>query len=86
MGVGMPSLKKIGDGKYELDLQCFCCPYPQMYTAQCPQSIKKGEVLVVYTDNPPSCDNIKSVAERNGSKVVAMDMPEKGVWRIVIER
>jgi tRNA 2-thiouridine synthesizing protein A len=45
-----------------------------------------GTIIEVITDNPPSCENVPSVARREGHEVLGVEEVERGVWRIVIRR
>ncbi len=80
----MPSIKKVGGNYYELDLKGYVCPYPQMYTSQALSKLPKGSVLKVIIDNPPSIENIKSVAQRVGAKSIQVET-RGGTWEITIE-
>jgi len=82
--VAMPSLKKVGERSYELDLRGYVCPYPQMYTSQALSKLPKGSILKVVIDNPPSIENIKSVAQKAGAKSIVVNS-KSGEWDIVIE-
>ncbi|WP_148682898.1 sulfurtransferase TusA family protein [Pyrobaculum ferrireducens] len=79
----MPSIKKVGDNLYELDLKGYVCPYPQMYTSQALTKLPRGSVLKVIIDNPPSIENIKSVAQKAGAKSVSVEA-KGGTWEISI--
>ncbi|AEA12580.1 SirA family protein [Thermoproteus uzoniensis 768-20] len=79
----MPSIRRTGDNSYELDLKGYVCPYPQMYTSQALSKLPKGSTLRVIIDNPPSIENIKSVAQKAGAKSVSVDA-KGGVWEITI--
>jgi tRNA 2-thiouridine synthesizing protein A len=69
-----------------LDLRGYVCPYPQLATLKELRNSPPGTIIEVITDNPPSCENVPSVARREGHEVVALEEVEKGVWRIVIRR
>jgi len=60
----VPSIKKVGEKIYELYLRGYVCPYPQMYTSQALAKLPRGSILKVVIDNPPSIENIKSVAQK----------------------
>jgi tRNA 2-thiouridine synthesizing protein A len=80
----VPSIKKVGEKMYELDLRGYVCPYPQMYTSQALTKMPRGSVLKVVIDNPPSIENIKSVAQKAGAKSVSVNS-RGGEWDITIE-
>jgi tRNA 2-thiouridine synthesizing protein A len=69
-----------------LDLRGYVCPYPQLATLKELRNSPPGTVIEVITDNPPSCENVPSVARREGHEVMAVEEVERGVWRIVIKR
>jgi tRNA 2-thiouridine synthesizing protein A len=69
-----------------LDLRGYVCPYPQLATLKELRNSPPGTIIEVITDNPPSCENVPSVARREGHEVMAVEEVEKGVWRIVIRR
>ena len=69
-----------------LDLRGYVCPYPQLATLKELRNSPPGTVIEVITDNPPSCENVPSVARREGHEVLSVEEVERGVWRIVIRR
>jgi tRNA 2-thiouridine synthesizing protein A len=77
------SIKKVGEKMYELDLRGYVCPYPQMYTSQALTKLPRGSILKVVIDNPPSIENIKSVAQKVGAKSVSVNS-QGGEWDITI--
>jgi tRNA 2-thiouridine synthesizing protein A len=69
-----------------LDLRGYVCPYPQLATLKELRNSPPGTIIEVLTDNPPSCENVPSVARREGHEVLGVEEVERGVWRIVIRR
>jgi Predicted redox protein, regulator of disulfide bond formation len=69
-----------------LDLRGYVCPYPQLATLKELRNSPPGTIIEVITDNAPSCENVPSVARREGHEVMAVEEVERGVWRIVIRR
>jgi len=69
-----------------LDLRGYVCPYPQLATLKELRNSPPGTIIEVLTDNPPSCENVPSVARREGHEVLGVEDVEKGVWRIEIRR
>jgi tRNA 2-thiouridine synthesizing protein A len=69
-----------------LDLRGYVCPYPQLATLKELRNSPPGTIIEVITDNPPSCENVPSVARREGHEVLSVEELERGVWRIVIRR
>jgi len=81
----MPTVKKIGEREYELDLKGYVCTYPQMYTSQALTKLPKGTVLKIIIDNPPSIENIKNVVQKMGAKLLSVDAVG-GTWEIKVEK
>jgi tRNA 2-thiouridine synthesizing protein A len=79
----VPSIKKVGEKIYELDLRGYVCLYPQMYTSQALTKLPMGSILKVVIDNLPSIENIKSVAQKAGAKSVSVNS-RGGEWDITI--
>jgi len=69
-----------------LDLRGYVCPYPQLATLKELRNSPPGTTIEVLTDNPPSCENVPSVARREGHEVLGVEEVERGIWRIVIRR
>jgi tRNA 2-thiouridine synthesizing protein A len=69
-----------------LDLRGYVCPYPQLATLKELRNSPPGTIIEVITDNPSSCENVPSVARREGHEVLSVEEVERGVWRIVIKR
>ncbi len=70
------------DGKYILDVRGQTCPYPQLMTHFALQNMKKGELLEIITDNPPSARDIPIVLKRRGYKFEVTK--ENGLWKITV--
>lgn len=81
----MAEPRKVGDRDYLLDVRGYVCPYPQIYTSQALSRLPKGSLLRVLTDNPPSVENVQSVARRAGARVLSVQARD-GEWEIAIER
>lgn len=86
LGMAMSVVLDAERGRYVLDLRGYVCPYPQLATLRALRSLKPGDVLEVLTDNPPSCENVPSVAKREGYQVLGVEEVGPGVWKIVIKR
>jgi len=69
-----------------LDLRGYVCPYPQLATLKELRNSPPGTIIEVITDNPPSCENVPSVARREGHEVLGVEEVGKGIWKIVIRR
>jgi tRNA 2-thiouridine synthesizing protein A len=78
--------EKIEESRYVLDVRGYVCPYPVIYTRKAIARLKRGEVLEVITDNPPSCENVPRAASEDGHEVMSIERVEVGVWKIVIRK
>ena len=70
------------DGKYILDVRGQTCPYPQLMTHFALQHMRKGELLEIITDNPPSARDIPIVLKRRGYEFEVRK--EDGLWKITV--
>lgn len=80
------SLVKTKEDSYTLDVQGYTCPYPEFYTARALKQLSLGENLEVILDNPPSCETIPRVAQKQGSKVLEISKISDMLWRIRIQK
>lgn len=76
-------LREVLEGVYLLDVRGYVCPYPRLFTSQALAKLPKGAKLRVVTDNPPSVENVQSIAKRVGAVVTSVGA-RKGVWEIMI--
>jgi len=63
--------EKLGDGAYQLDVQGYVCPHPQMYTKKALEKLQAGETLQLLFDNPSSGESISAMCESAGNEIVA---------------
>ena len=78
--------EKKKEGEYELDVRGYVCPYPVIYTLKALSTMKEGETLRVYTDNPPSSENVPKAASEKGHEVVKVEKTGEGEWIITIRK
>lgn len=74
-------LKKLDEGRYELDVRGNTCPFPQIFTELALKKVGNA-TLEVITDNPPSARDIPIVLEKKGYRVESKK--EGGHWRLII--
>ena len=75
--------EKISDGNYQLDVNGFVCPHPQIYTKKALEKLQSGEVLELLFDNPSSGESINAMLEKDGNKLIAQNQEEgQYQWRI----
>lgn len=79
-------LRKIGEGRYSIDVRGYTCPYPEVFARRALATIASGEVLELLTDNAPSCETIPAAAEELKNKVVEVKKEDGQNWRIVIQK
>lgn len=63
--------EKLGDGVYQLDVQGYVCPHPQIYTKKALEKLQTGETLQLLFDNPSSGESISAMCESAGNEIVA---------------
>ncbi|MDH5542001.1 MAG: sulfurtransferase TusA family protein [Nitrospinota bacterium] len=77
------TFEKKGDGLYELNVQGFVCPHPQLYTKKSLEKVNPGDVINVIFDNPSSGESIASMCESQGNEII--EKKEEGgklIWSI----
>ena len=82
----MVKLYKRGEGLYVLNVTGYTCPYPVIFTRKALARISNGDVIEVYTDNPPSCENVPNAARDDGHEVLDVERVDEGLWRIRIKK
>ncbi len=61
------------------------CPMPVIKTKRALEGMKKGEILEVVVDYPPSRENVQRFAESQGNRVIEV-REEGNKIRILIEK
>jgi len=76
--------EKVSEGKYQLDVQGYVCPPPQIYTKKALEKLQAGETLELVFDNPSSGESINAMCESQGDEIVsqAQDAGKAMRWTI----
>lgn len=75
--------EKVSEGKYQLDVQGYVCPHPQIYTKKALEKLQAGETLELVFDNPSSGESIMAMCDAEGNEL--LDRQEGGgsfTWKI----
>ncbi|MHA1270257.1 MAG: sulfurtransferase TusA family protein [Candidatus Helarchaeota archaeon] len=62
------------------------CPVPLFETKNAIDSIKEGEILEVYADDPAAESDIMSFIKRTGHELVKFEKEDDGILRFLIRR
>jgi len=79
-------LQRIGEGRYQLDVRGYTCPYPQLYTASALKVIEKGSILEILIDNPPSCETVPRSIRNNRQEYISTEAQGPGTWKILARK
>jgi tRNA 2-thiouridine synthesizing protein A len=76
--------EKVSEGKYQLDVQGYVCPHPQIYTKKALEKLQAGETLELVFDNPSSGESINAMCDSQGDQIVsqAQDAGKTMRWTI----
>lgn len=75
--------EKIEDGLYNLDVQGYVCPHPQLYTKKTLEKMASGDILELVFDNPSSSESISAMCEAAGNEIVDQQLESgKYTWKI----
>jgi len=76
--------EKLTEGSYQLDVQGYVCPHPQIYTKKALEKLKSGETLQLVFDNPSSGESISAMCQTEGNDIVtqAQDAGTTMRWTI----
>ncbi|MGE0355999.1 MAG: sulfurtransferase TusA family protein [Burkholderiales bacterium] len=76
--------EKLGEGDYQLDVQGYVCPHPQIYAKKALEKLKPGETLRLVFDNPSSGESISAMCQTQGDAIVeqARDSGNTMRWTI----
>jgi tRNA 2-thiouridine synthesizing protein A len=75
--------EKKGDGLYNLDVQGYVCPHPQLYTKKTLEKMASGDILEIVFDNPSSSESISAMCEASGNEIVGQQLEDgKYTWKI----
>ncbi len=78
--------EKLGDGTYQLDVQGYVCPHPQIYTKKALEKLKPGETLQLLFDNPSSGESISAMCETEGNPIVVQTQDAGNTLRWTIRK
>lgn len=62
--------EKVSEGRYQLDVQGYVCPHPQLYTKKALEKMGSGDTLRLLFDNPSSGESIQAMCESDGNEIV----------------
>jgi tRNA 2-thiouridine synthesizing protein A len=62
--------EKLSEGSYQLDVQGYACPHPQLYTKKALEKLKPGDTLSLLFDNPSSGESISAMCANDGNEIV----------------
>lgn len=62
--------EKLAEGNYQLDVQGYVCPHPQLYTKKALEKLKSGDTLNLLFDNPSSGESISAMCTNEGNEIV----------------
>ena len=62
--------EKVSEGKYQLDVQGYVCPHPQIYTKKALEKLQAGETLELVFDNPSSGESIQAMCDSDGNDII----------------
>jgi len=77
--------EKLSEGQYQLDVNGYVCPHPQIYTKKALEKLQSGEVLVLLFDNPSSGESISAMLDNDGNKLIDQKQ-EEGQYQWQIEK
>jgi tRNA 2-thiouridine synthesizing protein A len=63
--------EKVSEGRYQLDVQGYVCPHPQLYTKKALEKLQSGETLDLLFDNPSSGESISAMCQTEGNDIVS---------------
>ena len=62
--------EKVSEGKYQLDVQGYVCPHPQIYTKKSLEKMAEGDELQIVLDNPSSVETIVQMCDQVGHEIL----------------
>ena len=62
--------EKLGDGQFQLDVQGYVCPHPQLYTKKALEKLQSGDTLRLLFDNPSSGESIAAMCQSDGNDIL----------------
>ena len=78
--------EKLAQGRYQLDVQGYVCPHPQVYTKKALEKLQSGDTLQLLFDNPSSGESISAMCQTAGDDIVAQDQDGGATMRWTIRK
>lgn len=78
-------VRRIGEGRYSLDVRGHVCPYPELLTLRALHGLYSKDILEVVLDNPPSVRDIPATLKKGGYAVLDVLSVDKGTWKIIVQ-
>lgn len=70
----------------QLDIKEEVCPYTFVKSKLALEDLNQGEYLEILLGNSESASNVPRSLEGEGHEIMALEKPEKGVWRIIVKK
>ncbi len=78
--------EKLGEGSFQLDVQGYVCPHPQIYTKKALEKLKTGDTLQLVFDNPSSVESISAMCQSEGNDIVDQTQDAGSTMRWTIRK
>jgi tRNA 2-thiouridine synthesizing protein A len=78
--------EKLGEGSFQLDVQGYVCPHPQIYTKKALEKLKTGDTLQLVFDNPSSGESISAMCQSEGNEIVDQTQDAGSTMRWTIRK
>ena len=78
--------EKLGEGKYQLDVQGYVCPHPQIYTKKALEKLGTGDTLQLIFDNPSSGESIDAMCQSEGNEILSQTQDAGSTMRWTIRK
>ena len=78
--------EKLGEGSYQLDVQGYVCPHPQIYTKKALEKLGVGDTLQLVFDNPSSGESISAMCQTEGNEIVDQTQDAGSTMRWTIRK
>jgi tRNA 2-thiouridine synthesizing protein A len=62
--------EKLAEGQFQLDVQGYVCPHPQLYTKKALEKLQAGDTLKLLFDNPSSGESIAAMCQSDGNDIL----------------
>jgi len=74
---------KLGESEFQLNVNGYVCPHPQIYTKKALEKLSSGDVLELLFDNPSSGESIIAMVENDGNEFIQQENDNgQFSWRI----